>query len=94
MATKKSAGSTSLGRDSHSKRLGVKLSDGQKAKKGSIIIRQRGAKYIPGKNVKMGKDDTLFSLEEGFVKFKTKKVRKFNGKIVNRKMVNISDTRE
>ncbi|MFA5420551.1 MAG: 50S ribosomal protein L27 [Patescibacteria group bacterium] len=94
MATKKSAGSTSLGRDSHSKRLGVKLSDGQKAKRGSIIIRQRGTKYIPGKNVEKGSDDTLFSTEEGFVKFKTKKVKKFDGRLVNRKVVNVLETRE
>ena len=72
MATKKAGGSTSLGRDSQSKRLGVKLSDGQKAKAGSIIVRQRGTKYHPGNNVGKGKDDTLFALSSGTVKFKTK----------------------
>lgn len=89
MATKKSAGSTSLGRDSQSKRLGVKLSDGQTAKAGSIIIRQRGTKYVPGKNVGKGSDDTLFSLKTGTVKFQDKKIKKFDGKIINKKVVNV-----
>ena len=91
MATKKSAGSTSLGRDSQSKRLGVKLSDGQFAKSGAIIIRQRGTRYIPGENVGIGKDDTLFSTKNGIVKFKTKKSKKFDGRIVSRKVVNVLD---
>lgn len=89
MAHKKAGGSTSLGRDSKSKRLGVKLSDGQKAKTGSIIIRQRGTKYHPGENVKKGKDDTLFSISNGTVKFKTKKLLKFNGKLMKNKIVNV-----
>ena len=69
MAHKKAAGSTSLGRESESKRLGVKLTDGEWAKIGSIIIRQRGTKYHPGKFVGRGKDDTLFALGAGFVEF-------------------------
>ncbi len=89
MATKKSGGSTSLGRDSKSKRLGVKLSDGQKAKTGAIIIRQRGTKYHPGENVKKGKDDTLFAVSGGTVKFKTKKLLKFDGRLVKSKIVNV-----
>ena len=89
MATKKAGGSTSLGRDSQSKRLGVKLSDGQKAKAGAIIIRQRGTKYRAGKNVGQGKDDTLFALSSGLVKFKTKKSKKFNGRLVDTKFVEI-----
>ncbi|PKM91389.1 50S ribosomal protein L27 [Candidatus Falkowbacteria bacterium HGW-Falkowbacteria-1] len=89
MAHKKAGGSTTLGRDSQSKRLGVKLSDGQSAKTGSIIIRQRGAKYIAGTNVKKGSDDTLFSVKNGTVKFKTKKVKKFDGNMVSRKVVNV-----
>ena len=79
MSKTKSGGTTKLGRDSISKRLGVKLYDGQKAKSGSIIIRQRGTKFIAGKNVKRGKDDTLFALKEGNVKFKTIKKIKFDG---------------
>ncbi|MGI6347891.1 MAG: 50S ribosomal protein L27 [Patescibacteria group bacterium] len=94
MATKKAGGSTSLGRDSQSKRLGVKLSDGQKAKAGSIIVRQRGTKYHPGNNVGKGKDDTLFALSSGTVKFKTKKARKFDGKLVNTKFVEVEKNKK
>ncbi len=79
MSKTKSAGSTSLGRDSKPKYLGVKLSGGQKAKTGNIIIRQRGTKVIPGKNVRRGKDDTLYAIKEGIVKFVTKKKTKFDG---------------
>ena len=69
MAHKKSGGSAKNGRDSHSKRLGVKRYDGQVVTAGSILVRQRGTKFFPGKNVKRGKDDTLFSLVDGKVKF-------------------------
>ncbi|MBU0637180.1 MAG: 50S ribosomal protein L27 [Patescibacteria group bacterium] len=89
MAHKKAGGSTALGRESQSKRLGVKLQDGQFAKSGAILIRQRGTKYHPGLNVKKGKDDTLFAIIAGFVKFTTKKLRKFNNKLVSSKIVNI-----
>jgi len=89
MSHKNSAGSTSLGRDSESKRLGVKLSDGQKAKIGNIIIRQRGTKYHPGENVKKGKDDTLFAVASGTVKFRTKKLLKFDSKLQKSKIVNV-----
>jgi len=85
MAHKKAGGSTTLGRDSHSKRLGVKLSDGQFAKAGAILIRQRGTKYHPGENVKKGKDDTLFATMAGMVKFTTKKLRKFNNQLKKNK---------
>ena len=78
MAKTKAAGSTRLGRDSLPKYLGVKLYDGQKAKIGSIIIRQRGTKFLPGKNVKRGGDDTLYSMKEGLVKFSTKRKIGFN----------------
>lgn len=89
MAHKKAAGSTALGRDSAGRRLGVKLSDGEWAKAGAIIIRQRGTKYHPGLNVKKGKDDTLFALKAGFVKFTTKKLMKFDGNLKTTKVVNI-----
>ncbi len=79
MSKTKSAGSTTLGRDSQAKYLGVKLSDGQKAQPGSIIIRQRGSKFLPGKNVRKGNDDTLYAVAKGIVKFVTKKVKKFDG---------------
>jgi large subunit ribosomal protein L27 len=89
MAHKKAGGSTALGRDSQSKRLGVKLQDGQYAKVGSILIRQRGTKYYAGKNVKKGGDDTLFATTLGIVKFTTKKLRKFNNQLVATKIVNV-----
>ncbi|MGE5425961.1 MAG: 50S ribosomal protein L27 [Bacillota bacterium] len=89
MAHKKAAGSTSLGRDSESKRLGVKLSDGQDAKAGNIIIRQRGTKYHPGENVSRGNDDTLFAVADGKVKFSTKKLKKFDGNLKTTKFVSV-----
>ncbi len=89
MAHKKAAGSTSLGRDSESKRLGVKLSDGQNAKSGNIIIRQRGTKYHPGENVRRGNDDTLFAVADGKVKFNTKKLKKFDGNLKSTKIVSV-----
>ena len=72
MAHKKGAGSSRNGRDSQSKRLGVKLFGGQKAKAGNIIVRQRGTKHNPGLNVGLGKDHTLFALIDGEVEFRTK----------------------
>lgn len=89
MATTKSAGTTRLGRDSESKRLGVKLFDGQKASPGQVIIKQRGTKYLPGQNVKRGNDDTLYATKEGIVKFTTKTKTKFNGKKRKAKMVHV-----
>jgi large subunit ribosomal protein L27 len=71
-ASKKGVGSTKNGRDSHSKRLGAKLSDGQYCQAGSIIYRQRGTKVHPGENVKIGGDDTLFATISGIVKFERK----------------------
>ena len=69
MAHKKGGGSTRLGRDSQSKRLGVKRYDGQSVRAGTIIVRQRGTRIRPGNNVGMGRDHTLFALIEGTVKF-------------------------
>lgn len=89
MAHKKAGGSTALGRDSQSKRLGVKIQDGQYAKAGAILIRQRGTKYRAGKNVKTGKDDTLFSIATGLVKFATKKIKKYTGKLESVKIVSV-----
>jgi large subunit ribosomal protein L27 len=77
MAHKKSSGSAKNGRDSHSKRLGVKRYDGQAVTGGSILVRQRGTRVHPGINVGRGKDDTLFALKDGLVKFQKK------GKIVS-----------
>ncbi|PIE84777.1 MAG: 50S ribosomal protein L27 [Bacteroidia bacterium] len=72
MAHKKGVGSSRNGRDSHSKRLGVKLFGGQFAKAGNIIVRQRGTVHNPGLNVGMGRDHTLFALVDGYVTFKKK----------------------
>ena len=69
MATSKSSGSAKNGRDSHGKRLGIKRFDGQVVTAGSIIIRQRGTRMHPGVNVKRGRDDTLFAMKAGVVKF-------------------------
>lgn len=78
MATSKGGGSTQNGRDSHSKRLGCKKFDGHKVLTGQILVRQRGTKIHPGKNVSRGKDDTLFAISDGLVKFnKGFKRRKF-----------------
>lgn len=88
MAHKKAGGSTAYGRDSHGQRLGVKLYAGEFAKIGNIIVRQRGTKVRPGKNVKIGKDDTLFALVNGIVSFTSKKVIRYTGE---RKMVKFAN---
>jgi large subunit ribosomal protein L27 len=75
-ASKKGVSSTKNGRDSHAKRLGAKLSDGQFATAGSIIYRQRGTKVHPGNNVGIGKDDTLFCMIDGIVKYEHKGMNK------------------
>ncbi len=89
MATAKSKSASGLGRDSQPQYLGVKMSDGQKAKTGMIIIRQRGTKYLPGKNVGCGNDYTLYALKDGVVKFQTKKKTTFSGAKKMTKVVNI-----
>jgi len=89
MAHKKAGGSTRLGRDSAGQRLGVKLSDGQLAKAGAIIVRQRGTKYHAGSNVARGKDDTLFATKTGAVKFSSKKLLKHDGRRKKSTIVNV-----
>jgi large subunit ribosomal protein L27 len=89
MAKTKAAGATKLGRDSRPKYLGVKLFDGQLAKTGSIIIRQRGTKFVAGKNVRRGKDDTLYSLKEGTVRFTVKRKLGFNNSPKKVKIVKV-----
>ncbi len=69
MAHKKGVGSSKNGRESHSKRLGVKKFGGQSVTAGNILVRQRGTKFHPGNNVSIGRDDTLFALSDGIVKF-------------------------
>ncbi len=89
MATRKAGGSTSYGRDSVSKRLGVKIFGDQKAEKGNILVRQRGTKFHSGKGVMRGEDDTLFASVAGVVQFTTRKVKSFTGKLVTRTFVSV-----
>ncbi len=84
MAHKKGQGSSRNGRDSNAQRLGVKKFGGEKVIAGNILVRQRGTKFHPGVNVKIGKDDTLFAVADGFVKFETKRG--------DRKFVNVFST--
>jgi large subunit ribosomal protein L27 len=89
MAHKKAGGSTSLGRDSQPKYLGVKRSDGTTVKCGEVLVRQRGSMWHAGKNVGVGVDHTLFALAEGKVSFKTKKAQNYTGKLVSRTYVSV-----
>ncbi len=89
MAHKKSAGTTKNGRDSNPKYLGVKITEGDLAQAGSIIIRQRGTDVLPGKGVSMGKDHTIFALVPGKVKFGTKRKIHFDNTIVTKKIVHV-----
>ncbi len=72
MSTSKSTGASRLGRDSAAQRLGIKIYGGQTVKTGMIIVRQRGTKYLPGKNVKKGSDDNIYAMIEGVVRFNTR----------------------
>ncbi|MEQ1500299.1 MAG: 50S ribosomal protein L27 [Parcubacteria group bacterium] len=89
MAHKKSAGTTKNGRDSNPKYLGVKITQGDKAQAGSIIIRQRGTDVLPGKNVSMGKDHTIFAITAGTVKFGTKRKMHFDNTVHIKKVVHV-----
>lgn len=93
MAHTKAGGSTSLGRESQSKRLGVKLFAGQPAKAGMVIVRQRGTKFFPGDGVKRGGDDTLFASRPGVIQFTTKWRKAFTGKLRQVKVVSIATTK-
>ena len=89
MATKKSAGSAKNLKDSQPKYLGVKRTDGQVVKTGQIIIRQRGSKIEAGKNVKMGKDHTIFAMIDGVVSFRNMRKTRFDGQLVQKKAVDV-----
>lgn len=89
MAHKKAAGTTKNGRDSNPKYLGVKINHGQKALIGQIILRQRGTTCLPGKNVGVGKDYTLFALKDGIVEFSSKRKTGFNNRILRKNTVHI-----
>lgn len=89
MAEKKGTGTVKTGRDSKPKYLGVKAYDGEIVKPGDVLVRQRGTKILPGKNVSRGGDDTLYSLVYGKVKFKTLRKTNFAGKKIWKKIVNV-----
>ena len=89
MASTKAGGSTKNLRDSNPKYLGVKLTDGQEARPGMVIIRQRGTKVEPGKNVRVGRDHTLFSMVTGTVKFGEMRKTNFDGNTRRKKIVHV-----
>lgn len=89
MAHKKAAGTTKNGRDSNPKYLGVKLSDGSPCLTGSILIRQRGSEILPGANVGMGRDYTLFALKDGKVKMTAKRRVHFDGSTIIKKIASV-----
>lgn len=89
MATKKAGGTAKNLTDSNPKYLGIKLYEGEKAQSGSIIVRQRGTKILPGNNVGLGKDHTIYSTKKGKVKFSHKRKVGFNGKILIKKVVSV-----
>lgn len=94
MAHRKAGGSAKNLRDSNPKYLGTKLYDGETAKVGSVIVRQRGTSIIAGTNVGVGKDHTLFSLTNGTVSFDTKRKTRFNGNTVVKKRVSVLEEKK
>ena len=90
MAHRKAGGSAKNLTDSKPKYLGTKLYAGETASAGSVIVRQRGTVILPGKNVGLGRDHTLYALKEGVVNFGKKRKTNFNGKVVTKKVVNVT----
>ncbi len=90
MAHRKAGGTAKNLRDSNPKYLGVKLADGEFAKPGSVIVRQRGTVFLAGSNVSVGRDHTLFALKDGRVKFGSKRKTSFDNGIVVKKMVSVT----
>lgn len=89
MATKKSGGSTKNNRDSQPKYLGTKIHDGEAVAVGNVIVRQRGTRILAGKNVKIGKDHTLYAVAGGKASFKTVRKTRFDGRVLSKKMVSV-----
>ncbi len=89
MATKKAGGSAKNLTDSNPQYLGVKLYAGEKAKTGNIIVRQRGTKFVVGKNTALGKDHTIFAMKDGLVKFRSIRKIRFDGSTVRRQAVDV-----
>lgn len=94
MAHTKAGGSTNNTRDSQPKMLGVKVYGGQAVIPGNIIVRQRGTKFRPGTGTKLGKDDTIFAMVSGVVKFTTKKIQRFTGQLKKVKIVSVESAPE
>ena len=90
MSKTKAGGSTRNGRDSNAKRLGVKRYGGQTVTSGSILVRQKGTKFFPGENVRIGRDFTLFAAKDGVVKFTEKRLTKFDGRKLKGVLVHVS----
>jgi large subunit ribosomal protein L27 len=90
MATKKAGGSTKNGRDSNPKYLGIKVNSGERASAGAVVVRQRGTDVLPGSNVGMGKDHTLYALKEGVVTITDTRKTHFDGAAKRKKIVNIA----
>ena len=89
MSKVKAGGTSKNLKDSQPKYLGIKISDGQTAKAGDIIVKQRGTKFLSGPNTGMGKDHTIFAKKEGVVKFTSKRNTRFDSKVVTRKLVEV-----
>lgn len=89
MAHRKAGGSAKNLRDSNPKYLGTKLADGQNAKAGAVIVRQRGTKIEAGKNVKVGRDHTLYAMTDGTVSFRDTRKTRYNGQRVSKKVVDV-----
>ncbi|QQG37567.1 MAG: 50S ribosomal protein L27 [Candidatus Kaiserbacteria bacterium] len=89
MATTKAAGTAKNLTDSNPKYLGIKRADGQAVAIGEVIVRQRGTRILPGKNIGIGKDHTLFSLVQGVVRFRTKRKMAFDGRSAVRRLVEV-----
>ena len=89
MAHKAAGSSTALGRESESKRLGIKKFGGQIVSRGQIIVRQRGTKYHPGSNVSRAGDDTLFARIDGTVKYRSKMIKRFTGTLQRKTVVDV-----
>jgi len=94
VAHTKSGGSTKLGRDSRGQRLGVKRAEGQEVQTGNVLIRQRGTKWLPGHNTKLGRDDTIFSLIDGIVKFSQVRKKSLTGKIRRVTRINVTPLKQ
>ena len=89
MATKKAGGSSKNNRDSNPKYLGIKVSPGGSAQIGSVLVRQRGSDVLPGKNVSMGRDHTLFAIKNGVVSISYKRKVHFDNKVIRKKVLNV-----